>query len=116
MQSSFDVFLATLRRVTSMLLTAVRQFFVKHDIGPGPVVAAVSGGVDSTALLLALADLRGDGFDVAAAHVNHHLRGADSNGDEAFVRELCARLGIALDVADGTLDAEAIRHRGIEAA
>lgn len=80
------------------------------------MVAAVSGGVDSTALLLALADLREDGFDIAAAHVNHHLRGGDSDADEAFVRDLCARLGIELHVADGTLDDAAICAGGVEAA
>lgn len=106
----------TLRCCAQMLVAAVRQFFVKYGVGPGPMVAAVSGGVDSTALLLALAELREDGFDLAVAHVNHHLRGAESDADEAFVRELCERLGIELRVADGTLDREGIRERGIEAA
>ena len=99
-----------------MLLVAVRQFFVKQKIGPGAVVVAVSGGVDSTALLLALSDLRDEGFQLAAVHVNHHLRGSESNGDEAFVRDLCARLGVPFVVADGTLDPEAVMRRGIEAA
>lgn len=99
-----------------MVVAAVRQFFVTFGIGPAPIVAAVSGGVDSTALLLALADLREDGFDVSAAHVNHHLRGAESDGDEQFIRELCAREQIELQVADGTLGEAAIRDRGIEAA
>jgi tRNA(Ile)-lysidine synthase len=76
------------------------------------MVAAVSGGADSTALLLVLRDQ----FDVVAAHVNHHLRGAESDDDEAFVRDLCARLQIELIVADGTLDREAIKRSGIEAA
>jgi tRNA(Ile)-lysidine synthase len=44
------------------------------------------------------------------------LRGAESDDDEAYVRELCARYDIALRVADGTLDPDAVRHRGIEAA
>ena len=77
-------------------------------------MAAVSGGVDSTALLVALAEM-GD-VDLIAAHVNHHLRGDDSNVDEEFVRQLCARYGIALHIAGGTLDPAAIRNRGIEAA
>jgi len=99
-----------------MLVAAVRQFFVNSGIGPCEIVAAVSGGVDSTALLLALAELRPDGFTIAAAHVNHHLRGADSEADEAFVRDLCERLGVPLQVADGELDPALVRHRGIEAA
>ena len=79
-----------------------------------PLVVAVSGGIDSTALLIALAEF--GTLELIAAHVNHHLRGAESDGDEAFVRDLCARLGVPLRVADGTLDAAAVRHRGVEAA
>ena len=48
--------------------------------------------------------------------MNHHLRGSESDLDEVFVRDLCERLGIALHVADGTLDEERVRERGIEAA
>jgi tRNA(Ile)-lysidine synthase len=99
-----------------MVTEAIRRFLRKHDIGPCRLVAAVSGGTDSTALLLALADLRDDGFDIVAAHVNHRLRGASSDADEAFVRELCASLSIDVRVADGTLDEDRIRDRGIEAA
>lgn len=100
----------------AMPAEAVRQYFVKHCSAPCAIVAAVSGGADSTALLLALADLRDDGFEVHAAHVNHHLRGDDSDADEAFVRDVCARLGVPLHLADGTLDPERVRARGIEAA
>ena len=92
---------------------AIRQFFVKHGITPGRTVVAVSGGIDSSALLLALHEL---GMDVVAGHVNHHLRGADSDADEAFVRDLCARLGVPVHVADGALDPERVRARGVEAA
>lgn len=99
-----------------MVRVAVRHFFVKHSPEPCRIVAAVSGGVDSTALLLALAPLRDEGFDLIAAHVNHHLRGAESDADEAFVRELCIRLGVALHVADGTVEPDAVRARGVEAA
>lgn len=95
---------------------AVRKFFVKHGIEPCPILAAVSGGTDSTALLLALDAIRGEGFKVTAAHVNHHLRGAESDSDEGFVRTLCEELGIPLHVCDGTLDPERVRAAGIEAA
>ena len=99
-----------------MLRDAIRQFFVKEGVTACRIAVAVSGGVDSTALLFLLAELRTDNFDLVAAHVNHHLRGAESDGDEAFVRELCSRLGIPLHVADGTLDEARVRERGIEAA
>jgi tRNA(Ile)-lysidine synthase len=99
-----------------MLLQSVRQFLRRQAIEPCRIAAAVSGGVDSTALLLLLADLRADGFEVVATHVNHHLRGAASDEDEAFVRRLCARLGIPFHTADGTLDPARVKARGIEAA
>lgn len=99
-----------------MVLEAVRQSFVKYGIGPCRLVAAVSGGTDSTALLLAMADLRTDGFDLVCAHVNHRLRGAESDADEAFVRDLCATLDVPLHLADGTLDDRVMRDAGVEAA
>src|SRR5437764_13922785 len=95
-----------------MIEQAARRFLDAHGIR-GRVVVAVSGGADSTALLFALSEI---GIPIVAAHVNHHLRGAESDADEAFVRELCQRIGVPLRVADGTLDSEAIRNHGIEAA
>ncbi|HEX3067363.1 MAG TPA: tRNA lysidine(34) synthetase TilS [Thermoanaerobaculia bacterium] len=99
---------------SSVIVEAIRRFLTAHDLVQRPIVAAISGGVDSTSLLLALVEI-GD-IQFTAAHVNHHLRGAESDDDEAYVRELCARYDIPLRVADGTLDPEAVRHRGIEAA
>src|SRR5437764_7816194 len=58
---------------------------------PGPGVVAVSGGADSVALLRAL---HACGVPLTVAHVNHRLRGSDSDGDEQFVRELCGMLGV----------------------
>ena len=59
------------------------------------VLAGVSGGADSTALLLVLDELKEElGIEVTAVHVEHGIRGAESLEDEAFVRELCAKRGI----------------------
>jgi tRNA(Ile)-lysidine synthase len=53
--------------------------------------AAVSGGADSVALLTILLDLRRDlGLVLFVLHVNHQLRGAESEEDERFVQELAA--------------------------
>ena len=95
-----------------MIVDTVRQFLKSHGIR-GPLVVAVSGGPDSTALLLALVDI---GVPTIAAHVNHHLRGSESDADEAFVRDLCARIGVPLRVADGSLPPKLVRQHGIEAA
>ncbi|HEX9985734.1 MAG TPA: tRNA lysidine(34) synthetase TilS [Thermoanaerobaculia bacterium] len=95
-----------------MIGDRVLRFCALHHI-EGPLLVAVSGGVDSTALLVLLAELR---FDVTGAHINHRLRGSESYDDEQFVRDLCVRMGVPLHVADGTLDPAVVRDRGIEAA
>ena len=62
----------------------------------------VSGGQDSVTLLelSAAGLLRSDGpSEVLALHVNHHLRGQESDDDEAVVVRHCARLGVELIVA-----------------
>jgi len=68
----------------------------------GPVVVAVSGGADSVALLRALQAV---GKPLTVAHINHQLRGAESDGDEAFVRELCASLDVPCRVTTANVAA-----------
>lgn len=55
------------------------------------LIVAISGGADSTALLDLLATLPGFAPRLVAAHVNHCLRGEDSNADEQFARDLATR-------------------------
>jgi tRNA(Ile)-lysidine synthase len=55
------------------------------------VIVGVSGGADSVALLHILHRL---GYPLIAAHLNHSIRGADADGDEAFVKSLCKKLGV----------------------
>lgn len=75
----------------------VERFIRKHGmIGNGDVViAGVSGGADSVCLLFVLCALRGKlGFRIKACHVNHGLRGAEADADEAYVRDLCRELDV----------------------
>jgi tRNA(Ile)-lysidine synthase len=71
------------------------------------VAVAVSGGPDSVALVFLLREVAPDlGFTLAGlVHVNHLLRGAESDADEAFVRALADRL--ALPCVDGRADVAA---------
>lgn len=72
------------------------------------VVCAVSGGADSVALLHCLLSLQ-DTLQIrlSAAHFNHGLRGAESDGDEAFVRRICDQWHIPLAVGRGDAAARA---------
>ncbi len=79
------------------MIEKVKQTIKKFNMlsGGEKVVAALSGGADSVSLLFALKEL---GYDVSAVHVNHNLRGSDSDADEVFCRELCKKLGVELTV------------------
>lgn len=78
------------------------------------VICAVSGGADSVALLFAMYLLRQQlGIQVEAAHFNHHLRGDESDRDEAFVRSFCQDYDIPLHVGGETVVAG---EKGLEAA
>ena len=59
------------------------------------LLVAVSGGVDSSVLLALLREI---GLDLVVGHVNHGLRGADSDADEAHVQELAQTSGLAVQV------------------
>jgi tRNA(Ile)-lysidine synthase len=78
--------------------------FSRTEIHPGDrICAAVSGGADSVALLLTLhtansAQRDSLGVGLSAVHINHGLRGEESDADQRFVEEICARLGIPLDI------------------
>ncbi len=65
------------------------------------VAVAISGGADSVALAFIVRDLErvGLGHPAGLIHVNHQLRGAESDGDEAFCAALAARLGWPLELS-----------------
>ena len=77
----------------------VRAYIEKKQLmsPDAKVIVALSGGADSVALLHVL--LRLD-YKCEAVHCNFHLRGDESLRDEAFVREMCHKMGVGLTVAD----------------
>ncbi|MDE5772497.1 MAG: tRNA lysidine(34) synthetase TilS [Ruminococcus sp.] len=79
------------------MINKIFSFVKKHNmINKGDtVICGLSGGADSVCLLLVLCELRHEiDFNLKALHVNHCLRGAESDRDENFCRDLCKRLDI----------------------
>lgn len=98
------------------MLNKLRAFLKERALlSPGDkVIAAVSGGADSVAMLFALYLLRDElGITLEAAHFNHHLRGAESDRDEAFVTDFCGRYDIPLHLGSGRI---VPGKKGLEAA
>lgn len=67
------------------------------DVRGMHVLAALSGGADSVALLVLLCRQRSEmQLRITAAHLHHGIRGAEADGDASFCRELCRKLGVEL--------------------
>ncbi len=106
------------------VLERVSQFIQRHDMlnGARGVVIAVSGGPDSVALLDVLiqlqsrdAGLGGSCIRVFVAHLNHKLRGSESDDDAEFVRHLAGRLALPVIVETADVASAAkTAGRGIE--
>lgn len=77
------------------MIHKVEKYIAKNmQLTPGSkVLVALSGGADSVALLVVLLKL---GYRCEAMHCNFHLRGEESNRDELFVTELCARHNVPM--------------------
>ncbi|MBJ7459743.1 MAG: tRNA lysidine(34) synthetase TilS [Thermoleophilaceae bacterium] len=77
----------------------VREALVSLGADPAenPAIVMLSGGGDSTALLLAMARIYAPG-QLIALHVNYGLRGLQSEADEDFCRDLCARFSVPIEV------------------
>lgn len=78
-----------------MVLRALRRGVRGLDLSGRRVLVAASGGVDSTVLLHGLRALDQElDLKLLVGHVNHGLRGAESEADEAFVSGLASDLGL----------------------
>ena len=115
-------------KFTGNLLRFIRQEQLLEQ--GDSLIVGYSGGADSTCLLYALSGLSALlKLRLYAVHVNHGLRGAESERDEQFCREMTARLGVPLQVVradvrarsdqDGISEEEAgrlIRYQAFEEA
>ena len=75
----------------------IRDFLAKYGISPdAKICVGVSGGVDSMVLLSLLAEAHTK-ENIIALHINHLLRGEESNLDEALVYKITSLLGIKFE-------------------
>lgn len=100
------------------MLNSVKNAIKRYNMinGETEVTVALSGGADSVALLLCLLELKDDlNINISAAHLNHCLRGGESDRDEQFVRDLCKKLNVPLTVEKADVKGEAAQsHESIE--
>ena len=98
------------------MVNKVCAFMKQYEMAkPGEhVICAVSGGADSMALLWAMYLLKDKlQISLSAAHYNHHLRGEESDRDEAFVTDFCDGYGIPLYKGGSVVETG---EKGLEAA
>ncbi len=98
----------------SSLINAILQLHASHHMFPPRtrILAAVSGGQDSCALLHALNTLRQELLiELHAAHLHHGIRGEEADRDSQSVTQICRQLGVALSVEEADVPAFARRNK-----
>jgi tRNA(Ile)-lysidine synthase len=99
---------------------SVVQYVRKHDLlrAGERVGVAVSGGADSVGLLRILVELRQElGTVLSVLHLNHQLRGTESDADEQFVRDLALQHDLEFFCESGDVKALATKEKmGLETA
>ncbi len=91
------------------MIEKVRKY-IDREIGLEPdsiIFVAISGGADSTALLLIMKEL---GYRLHALHCNFNLRGDESNRDQVFVEGLCKRQQVPLSIKHFDTEEYANQH------
>lgn len=85
------------KRLYDSVLNAISDYGMNERLKDG-VIAGLSGGADSVALLLALLRYRTEyDFKLKAIHINHSIRGEEADRDEEFSRNLCVKLGVPFE-------------------
>ncbi len=92
----------------------VLGFIRKHKLVSGKrrLLVAVSGGPDSVCLLHILAGLREElGIELHAAHLDHRLRGSESEEDARYVSRLVGQLGVPATIQARDVNEYRLQHR-----
>src|SRR5689334_3131089 len=96
------------------LAQSVLAYIRKHELlrAGDRVGMAVSGGADSVGLLRVLLELQKElGIVLSVVHVNHSLRGAESDADEQFVHELALEHDLEFIAERHDVKAHAAEHK-----
>lgn len=92
---------------------SVRKFKMTDDFTN--VAVALSGGADSVSLLRALSESADSlGITIYACHLNHGLRGSESDRDEEFCKTLCEKMQIPIHTKRIDVKTLQNKHEGIE--
>lgn len=99
--------------VQKKVLAAVNQYdMIKSG---DRITVALSGGADSVTLLHCLNEIKDIlGFELFACHVNHNIRGKDSDEDQAYAESLCGKMNIPIRVFSVDVLGTAEKHQSIE--
>lgn len=92
------------------VVVTVSKFFREHRLENTSLVVAVSGGPDSVCLLHSLAVRRELGLDIIVAHLNHCLRGAESDSEQSYVKGLADSLGLPCTLGQENVKAYQDEH------
>lgn len=102
--SAFSSYNSDVHKFVRDLITEWRRLGL--PVSNETLVIGVSGGADSLSLLLAIDDLRTRkklDCRIVAAHFNHKLRGAASDADEEFVKQIVSDRGLELAIGHGEI-------------
>ena len=100
--------MATIKERKKLLEQRVLDFIREHCPIPSQsyLLVAVSGGPDSVCLLHILVKLKDElGIRLHIAHLNHQLRGVESEADAQYVSTLAQHLGIPATIEKGEVEA-----------
>ena len=85
------------------MLNRVKQLILSSGLENSTLVVATSGGADSIAMLHILSQISDEmGLELIGAHLNHNIRGSESNLDEEFVVSVFEQLGLVYEI--GSVD------------
>ncbi len=104
---------ATPSTVLEKVLQAVTEYGMLKP--KDKVIVGLSGGADSVTLLHCLNALKKKlDIELFACHINHNLRGEDSDNDQRFAENLCKSLNITLRVFSVDVKGELQKHQSTE--